>query len=846
MEKLESLYNIYLEAGLISAEVTLEQFANSNREQQAGLFDLGGQAGIFEDTSFDQFETAFVKKKGEDEPTDLPSGAGGLDSSAESLRNSGREYDTISRQIITLENEIKEQQDVPFTEEEKKKYPLGKPAINTPEMVKLDSLVNQRDRLLKSIDQRIKSAPPPPVVTKELEREKEMDIVDVALEFPDLDYNKLNATGRVKIDKMAAKYNQSPENFLFDVKTEKNKISSMSYMQKIGNDLAAGDKSLGEMLVSVPGTIYSMFNVVDTRIKKELGMLGIDTPVNKTEEEFEQMIGTGPLLKKLVEEQEYRRKKGDIWNQSEGIKGGVTDNFSDGNFSDGFKQLGSMLAESAPVTIGIMMASFSGLGIGQIARGGTVAMAGPELRQQRENNPEQTEAMSVFKALGLGGAEMVFSAISSGSLAKVYKEIIFKEGVKKGTQTFQKGIVSMYQEALKKYGASAAMVGEGVEEVATQMTQNLINGRPALEGVPDAFTVGVAGGALYGSPISINNNIIQPLNEAVSRTKINTVLESSESNNIIEAFQNPTIGDLQFDLSKVKRSGEILDKDLKRRVKDGEMTQEEATKIKQNFFEASIIDVKLDARNLTGETKVQAANLIKERSRLQETIDEVDDASLTSVEQERIAEIDLELTSLSTITVTESVAGDTPSINVAPLFDTTIETVEQAVELRQGEKYQQQIQTINDVLADFGVTGTIEEAIGGYKNDAGTKIVEISNVIKLGEGTTREQADQIASMLGALAPETQESSIAADYVDETDATQNGFEYVLNVSDIQGTLSALKEAGITDFTLNDQNNSLSLFDLDFMDTETFLDNLGLLEEVLEEKQIEYDVQETKSN
>ena len=110
-------------------------------------------------------------------------------------------------------------------------------------------------------------------------------------------------------------------------------------------------------------------------------------------------------------------------------------------------------------------------------------------------------------------------------------------------------------------------------------------------------------------------------------------------------------------------------------------------------------------------------------------------------------------------------------------------TVEEALELRKGEKYQQQIQTINDALDDFGISGTIEEAIGGYKNDAGTEIVEISNVIRLGEGTTREQADQIASMLGALAPETQESTIAADYVDETDATQNGFEYVLNVSDI---------------------------------------------------------------
>ena len=135
-----------------------------------------------------------------------------------------------------------------------------------------------------------------------------MDIVDVALEFPDLDYNKLNATGRVKIDKMAAKYNQSPENFLFDVKTEKNKISSMSYMQKIGNDLAAGDKSLGEMLVSVPGTIYSMANVVGSRINKELGMLGIDIKDNITEEQFEQMIGTGPLLKKLVEHKIRKQK----------------------------------------------------------------------------------------------------------------------------------------------------------------------------------------------------------------------------------------------------------------------------------------------------------------------------------------------------------------------------------------------------------------------------------------------------------------------------------------------------------------------------------------------------------
>ena len=295
---------------------------------------------------------------------------------------------------------------------------------------------------------------------------------------------------------------------------------------------------------------------------------------------------------------------------------------------------------------------------------------------------------------------------------------------------------------------------------------------------------------------------------------------------------------------KSKGPDVILDKELKKRVESGEMTEEDAQRIKQNFFDTTVIDVKLDAAELTGDQKIQAANLLRERDGLQKKVDEVDDASLTAPEQERISEIDAELTSLSKITE-ESVVGDTATINVAPLFDTTIATVEEAVELRKGEKYQQQIQTINDVLDDFGITGTIEEAIGGYKNDAGTEIVEISNVIRLGEGTTREQADQIASMLGALAPETQESTIAADYVEETDPTKNGEEFLLNVSDVQGTLEALKESGITDFTLNEQNNSLSLLNLDEVtETKEFLKKLGSLKRKLDEKGIQFEATETR--
>ena len=62
MEQLQKLYNLYLDAGLISNQVTFDMFSNSTREQQAGLYDAGTRAGFITQTPFEQFETAFVKK----------------------------------------------------------------------------------------------------------------------------------------------------------------------------------------------------------------------------------------------------------------------------------------------------------------------------------------------------------------------------------------------------------------------------------------------------------------------------------------------------------------------------------------------------------------------------------------------------------------------------------------------------------------------------------------------------------------------------------------------------------------------------------------------------------------
>jgi len=228
-------------------------------------------------------------------------------------------------------------------------------------------------------------------------------------------------------------------------------------------------------------------------------------------------------------------------------------------------QLGNTLFESAPVTLGIMMSSFSGVGLARTAAGATAGMTGTELRAQREENPEQSDFKTLSKAVGLAAAEMVFTTITSGTLGKVYKDIIFKEGVKVGSQTFRKGLIGMYETALKKLGPITQGMAEGIEEVATQVTQNAINGRPIYEGVPDAFIAGFGGGGVYASPIAVNNGR-KIINEAVAETKVKQILKPTEFNNITTAFENPTIGDLQFDLSKVKRSDVILDKELKKRM----------------------------------------------------------------------------------------------------------------------------------------------------------------------------------------------------------------------------------------------------------------------------------------
>ena len=177
------------------------------------------------------------------------------------------------------------------------------------------------------------------------------------------------------------------------------------------------------------------------------------------------------------------------------------------------------------------------------------------------------------------------------------------------------------------------------------------------------------------------------------------------------------------------------------------------------------------------------------------------------------------------------------SVNIAPFYETSIESTNEAAGLRKSPQYEQYKQGIQDTANELGIEIEIDEGVGGYVNDAGKKIREISNVVRLKKATL-QQAAEFASMLAALSPEVQESSIAAEYVADDSPGVTGQEYTLEVSDAEGTFQALKEVGIDEYTLNESNNLLTLFKFNDATEVDVLNKLKQLKENLDGRNIQY--------
>ena len=177
---------------------------------------------------------------------------------------------------------------------------------------------------------------------------------------------------------------------------------------------------------------------------------------------------------------------------------------------------------------------------------------------------------------------------------------------------------------------------------------------------------------------------------------------------------------------------------------------------------------------------------------------------------------------------------------VAPFFDATYESLEEVKEARGSDEYRGFIQSLKDVADSIGLDVEVQDTIGGYKNESGKQIIELSTNIVM-DGATIEEASEYAALMGALAVQVQEATIASQYVLEGSENHNANEYEFKVSDVWGGIEAVREAGFEGFSVDDKNKTISVIDVFFFNDDKLADKLGRFVELLEEKGITYEEQ-----
>lgn len=408
-----------------------------------------------------------------------------------------------------------------------------------------------------------------------------------------------------------------------------------SYLGNLFENLKAGSAELGVAISSIPETIYDLSAIPQNGVAEIFGIEELKASSSKIKKDFDI---TNPALDYYLEESEEIQK--DIAKFNEKYEStSIYENIKKGTYQgylDAFELLGSGIAQSAPLSIG-MMAGGAATSLGKAALGSTVALTGPE-RIRMEDNPDLSELEKTLKSFSLAGAESVFGVATSGSMGKVYKDIVLKEGKEKGAEVFRKGLLRMYQTALKKYGGPIGAVGEGVEEVATTVTQNMINGRPAGEGVQDAFILGVGSGGVYGAPISIKN-VSDKFKKGYKRRQVQKIVDSEDNNlkRVSDAFE-PSVGmdvdDVAIDIVEKEGSLEMLEDQLSREVKEGIIDEEYKEAHLEKFYNTSKGLAKTKGVNFDSRQKSTAVNLISRKERLESEVKGMDSVLSESKKQE--------------------------------------------------------------------------------------------------------------------------------------------------------------------------------------------------------------------
>ncbi len=540
----------------------------------------------------------------------------------------------------------------------------------------------------------------------------------------------------------------------------------------------------------------------------------------------------------------------------EDISKGLIGNISEGNIGTGLAIFGSTLVQQLPQLAAVALTGGAGLPL-------LAASAAGSGYASFEDRSDLSEGEKVLYGIGVGAAEYLAERLFLGDINAIRKAL-GKEGIEGLTK---KELGDVMFGALPK-GVRGVME-EGTEELLTSVAQQTLGKIIAgeefnpIEIAESAIYGGTLGGSIYllsrGS-----GAIVDPENEA----KIQDL--KKDLNKTQQAKSRPDIAEEEREiLSRKEQETRQAINDFKAKDDDlvARMSEEDRVALKSIQDEISsirrkntIVKTEEGKQQLKKESlaAIQKLNNLKTKYDTQEEagipspivegeapieVQPIEGASQETPQAGGVFQVPVEEGAEATAQ-TEVIAPIQATVFAAPFYDTKVNNIQEARAIRQSEPYINNLDTVRNASALFNLEiENIDESIGGFVNEAGDKIVEISNIIRV-KGTP-EDVQNYAAFLATSSPETQEATIAATYVEPDSETHNIDELTISVSDVDGAIEALKENDIYDFTINDSNNTITFLDFSKGADGDFMDNVGKFAKSLERKNISYEKRDIRA-
>ena len=557
-----------------------------------------------------------------------------------------------------------------------------------------------------------------------------------------------------------------------------------------------------------------------------------------------------------------------------------TESIAQGKFGDAALQAEEFLLGTAPLAVTAAAISIGTGGAGTPAVLALMGGYGAQSAHIDAKGEKFYEDMSPLMRAGytgaMGGLEVLGEGIGgkilSGAVKKLAAQQITNQAFEQTAKEIVKGALKSNGVAITEESLAEFTTGFGQSAVDQYARTGVIDFKEALRQGGEGAAMGAVGGGVFNTPSTVAdatalaNSVGRDMKNAKARTEINKYKEKLDASSTVEEqdyyaqklaqsiktrTRNATDDAKFYEYVGTQNPQDLeqfleIDNEIKRYasmakvIKDPEATKDIKTKVEGLIQQQKDLESKYSAYDTQKEAGIPSP-VVEGEAPIE--VQPIEGTSQEAPEAGGVLQVPVEEGAEATAPA-EVVAPIEATVFAAPFYDTKVNNIEEARAIRQTEPYITNLDTIRNASALFNLEiDNIDESIGGFVNDAGDKIVEVSNIIRV-KGTP-EDIEKYAAFLATSSPETQEATIAATYVEQNSDTHKVDELTISVSDIDGAIEALKENDIYEFTINDSNNTITFLDFSKGEDIEFKKKIGRFAKSLDAKNITNEEQDIRA-